>query len=230
MLSELINNNYVITITDEMMQKIATALRCKLETVTNGSKWVLYSGESKKDGYICTLTSSNFIVKKYTNGVEPVSTAKPSTIINQSLNGNSLKGFRLCYTNGKNGATFFAFANNNTPSISLSFVISTAELSNGNMIGVYGFISSGYAFWIDGGEEFNIPVDDKYGYSDDFVVLTVIPLPNKNVVINGLYTCLINKYQTERYIFELDEKKYFACDDSCGYGKCVIELDDGMIQ
>lgn len=96
-------------------------------------------------------------------------------------------------------------------------------------IGVYGYIGSNYKFWIDGGETYNLYGEETYGYADDYVVMTVIPLPGKNTVIDGLYRCLINKNQTDRYVFSIDGKKYMACDDQTGYGKCVIELDDNML-
>lgn len=71
--------------------------------------------------------------------------------------------------------------------------------------------------------------EETYGYADDYVVMTIIPLPRKNTVINGLYRCLVNKNQEDRYVFSIDAKKYLACDDQTGYGKCVIELDDNML-
>ena len=191
MLSSLVDNSYIVTITDEVMQQIATALRCKLSTVTSGSKWILYSGESTKDGFICSISGSNFTIRQYINGVEQTGTSKPAMVVNQNMNGNNAKNFRLRYANGKNGATFFVFISDTmTSGTQLSVLISTATLQDGSNIGVYGYIASGYKFWIDGGETYTLYGEETYGYADDYVVMTVIPLPRKNTVINGLYRCL----------------------------------------
>lgn len=231
MLSSLVDNSYIVTITDEVMQQIATALRCKLSTVTSGSKWILYSGESTKDGFICSISGSNFTIRQYINGVEQTGTSKPAMVVNQNMNGNNAKNFRLRYANGKNEATFFVFISDTmTSGTQLSVLISTATLQDGSNIGVYGYIASGYKFWIDGGETYSISCENTYGYADDYVVMTVIPLPGKNAVINGLYRCLVNKNQEDRYVFSIDAKKYLACDDQTGYGKCAIELDDNMTE
>lgn len=230
MLSSLVDNSYIVTITDDVMQQIADALRCKLSTVTSGSKWILYNGESTKDGFICSISGINFTIRQYINGVEQTSTNKPATVVNQNMNGNSAKNFRLRYANGKNGATFFVFISDTmTSGTQLSFLISTATLQDKSNIGVYGYIGSNYRFWIDGGETYNLYGEETYGYADDYVVMTIIPLPRKNTVINGLYRCLVNKNQEDRYVFSIDAKKYLACDDQTGYGKCVIELDDNML-
>lgn len=180
MLSNLVDNSYIVTITDEVMQQIADALRCKLSTVTSGSKWILYSGESTKDGFICSISGSNFTIRQYINGVEQTGTNKPATVVNQNMNGNSAKNFRLRYANGKNGATFFVFISDTmTTGTQLSYLISTATLQDNSNIGVYGYIGSGYRFWIDGGETYSISCESTYGYADDYVVMTVIPLPGK---------------------------------------------------
>lgn len=151
-------------------------------------------------------------------------------VVNQTRNGINAKNFRLRYANGKNGATFFVFISDTmTTGTQLSYLISTATLQDNSNIGVYGYIGSGYRFWIDGGETYSISCESTYGYADDYVVMTVIPLPGKNTVINGLYRCLVNKNQEDRYVFSIDAKKYLACDDQTGYGKCVIELDDNML-
>lgn len=94
MLSNLVDNSYIVTITDEVMQQIADALRCKLSTVTSGSKWILYSGESTKDGFICSISGSNFTIRQYINGVEQTGTSKPAMVVNQTRNGNNAKNFR----------------------------------------------------------------------------------------------------------------------------------------
>lgn len=66
-----------------------------------------------------------------------------------------------------------------TSGTQLSFLISTATLQDKSNIGVYGYIGSNYKFWIDGGETYNLYGEETYGYADDYVVMTVIPLPGK---------------------------------------------------
>lgn len=72
-------------------------------------------------------------------------------------------------------------------------------------------------------------LDNYYGYADNFVLMSAIPLKDKNAIIDGLYRCDINKNSEDHYTFDLNGKKYIASDGGIPM-KWAIELDDSMLE
>ena len=71
-------------------------------------------------------------------------------------------------------------------------------------------------------------MSNQYGYADDLILMSAIALKDKTAIIDGLYRCDINKNTNDHYTFDLNGRKYFACDNTT-VCKWAIELDDSML-
>lgn len=221
---------YEADITDDKMQEIATALGCNLQIMTSGSKWLLYKGTNTDNGWLCQIVSNYFEVRKYLNGqITSAGTTGANMQCRVQLNVSlQVKKLVLRYSKGKNGATIFEFTN--YENVNLAYYIAEAPvIGTDEKISVYGYVSSGtYSFSLSDSTSITYNLNNYYGFADNFVLMNVIPLINKNAIIDGLYKCEINKEQNEHYLFDLNGKKYMTSDngETC---KLAIELDDSML-
>lgn len=219
---------YISDITDEKMQEIADALGCKLLIVTEQECWRLYVGDDDENGWECSITSDNYLnVKMCVNGHQVTGASDFVQQCRFSLN-STINNAYLYYSKGKNGAILFNFSNSEN-GINLRYFMGRATLFNGEgNKSVYGSYSNGSLWIYCDGDLIKYSMDNLYGYSDNVVLMSAIAIKDKDALINGIYKCDINKQQDPRYVFELNEKYYLACDGGY-YEKLAIELDDSML-
>ena len=222
---------YEADITDDKMQEIATALGCNLQIVTSGSKWLLYKGENTENGWLCQIASGYFEVRRYINGQATSTNTSGNNMQCRVLitNSSNIKSLSLRYSKGKNGASLFKFGTEGN--VILQYCMAEATVAGTNeKIAVYGYISAGYyMFSLSDSSSISYSLDNYYGYADNFVLMSAIPLKDKSAIIDGLYRCDINKYTDEHYVFDLNGKKYMTSDDGV-QAKWAIELDDSMLE
>lgn len=225
------SEEYEADITDEKMQEIATALGCNLLIITSGSKWLLYMGTNTDNGWLCQLVSDYFEVRRYLNGQATSTGAVGTNMQCRVLLTNSpiVKKLSLRYSKGKNGASLFKFGTEENAILQYC-ICEASVVGTDEKIAVYGYISGGsYMLSLSDSTSITYNLDNYYGYADNFVLMSAIPLKDKNAIVDGLYKCDINKYTEEHYVFDLNGKKYIASDDGTNC-KWAIELDDSMLE
>lgn len=224
------SEEYEADITDEKMQEIATALGCNLQIMTSGSKWLLYKGNNTDNGWLCQIVSGYFEVRRYING-QATSTNTTGTNMQCRVsitNSSSIKNLSLRYSKG-NGAALFKFGTEENAILQYC-ICEASVIGTDEKISVYGYISAGtYMFSLSDSTSITYNLDNYYGYADNFVLMSAIPLKDKNAIIDGLYRCDINKNSEDHYTFDLNEKKYIASDGGIPM-KWAIELDDSMLE
>lgn len=224
------SEEYEADITDEKMQEIATALGCNLQIMTSGSKWLLYKGNNTDNGWLCQIVSGYFEVRRYING-QATSTNTTGTNMQCRVsitNSSSIKNLSLRYSKG-NGAALFKFGTEENAILQYC-ICEASVIGTDEKISVYGYISAGtYMFSLSDSTSITYNLDNYYGYADNFVLMSAIPLKDKNAIIDGLYRCDINKNSEDHYTFDLNGKKYIASDGGIPM-KWAIELDDSMLE
>lgn len=223
---------YEADLNDDKFKEIATALGCNLKILTEGSRWLLYKGTDDQNGWVCFVNNNYFTVTRYIKGqVSSDTTSSNRQCYIQLSNSSAVKLLRLTYSKGKNGVVLFKFGNDDGSNILYYCIAEASMVDSGDKIAVYGYIDNGsYRLNLSGGELINYGLGsiNNYGYSDNFILMSAIPLKYKNAIVDGLYICEINKEQTDHYLFDLNGKKYMASDNSAAY-KWAIELDDSML-
>ena len=222
---------YEADITDEKMQEIATALGCDLQIMTSGSKWLLYKGTNTDNGWLCQIVSGYFDVRRYINGQPTSTNTTGSNMQCRVLLTNSpiVKKLSLRYSKGKNGASLFKFGTEENAILQYC-ICEASVVGTDEKIAVYGYISGGsYMLSLSDSTSITDNLDNYYGYADNFVLMSAIPLKDKNAIIDGLYRCDINKNSEDHYTFDLNGKKYIASDGGIPM-KWAIELDDSMLE
>lgn len=211
------NSDYwVSAVDDTKIQEIATAIGVKVNTITPGSKWILYRGDDSHSttGYLLQIDGSYFRISTLINNVAPSSSnnVKISVKLDRSNNDYGAKNAEFHYVTCKNGDVIFGISNRaeNADITDLSWGILTGTNIKEDVERVVYRTTT--TIFTDVSTQLETFVANSTGSAKtDFVVLAPFALGALYIVCPNVYVMQYGKdYGIGNYGFMLNSKKYFV--------------------
>ena len=223
---------WVPDINDAKIQEIATAISAKVNTITPGSKWILYRGDDSHNttGYVLYTEEKFFYIRTLINNVTPSSSNNVSMRIslNRTTGDTGAKNAEFHYVTCKNGDVIFGVSNRyeNTDITDLSWGILTGTNIKEDVERVVYRTSS--TIFTDASTQIEtFEANSTYSAKTDFVVLAPFALGSLYIVCPNVYVMQYGKdYNIGNYGFILNNKKYFVPNVLDNTHRIALELPD----
>lgn len=209
------NSDYWVSdVNDVKIQEIATAISAKVNTVTPGSKWILYRGDDSHNttGYVAWIEGNYLRIGTLINNVAPSNSAnvKISVGLNRTNNDSGAKNAEFHYVTCKNGDVIFGVSNRaeNADITDLSWGILTGTNIKEDVERVVYKTAS--TIFTDASTQLETFVTNSTNFTKtDFVVLAPFALGSLYIVCPNVYVMQYGK-DSGNYGFMLNSKKYFV--------------------
>ena len=227
------NSDYwVSAVDDTKIQEIATAISAKVNTITPGSKWILYRGDDSHSttGYVVMLDGMYLRIGTLINNVTPssVNNLNISVRIDRSRNDSNAKNAEFHYITCKNGDVIFGVSNRieNADITDLSWGILTGTNIKEDVERVVYRTTS--TIFTDASTQLETFVTNSTGSAKtDFVVLAPFALGSLYIVCPNVYVMQYGKDSgIGNYGFMLNNKKYFVPNVLDNIHRIALELPD----
>lgn len=233
------NSDYwVSAIDDTKIQEIATAIGAKVNTITPGSKWILYRGDDSHNttGWEFSVNSERLYVNPIIQNINPNQKDNRHVTISRDnrLDTSSAITAKFHYVSCKDNNVVFGISHvfDTTTSIEdLYFNIMSGKdvNDNSNRI-IYAYRGNVTQLYTDASVSSEIDnTQISSGIQNDFIVLAPFAIPSLHIACEGVYWPLFGKnvdYSLNNYGFELNNKKYFVPNASNTSKRIVLELPD----
>ena len=211
------NSDYwVSAVDDTKIQEIATAIGVKVNTVTPGSKWILYRGDDSHNttGYELYTGENLFYIRTLINNVAPSSSNNVSirVSLNRTTGDTGAKNAEFHYVTCRNGDVIFGISNRgeNADINDLSWGILTGKNIKEDVERVV--YRTTKTIFTDVSTQLETFVTNSTGSAKtDFVVLAPFALGSLYIACPNVYVMQYGKdYSIGNYGFILNNKKYFV--------------------
>ena len=232
---------WVSDVNDTKIQEIATAIGMKVNTVTSGSRWILYRGDDihNTTGWEFSLDGNVLYIKPIIQNINPTSIDKLRVGLYRSnmLDEEGAKTAKFHYVSCKYNNVAFGISNvyESTTSVEdLYFNIMSGKdvNDNSNRI-IYAYRDSVSQLYTDVSASSEVDnTNISIGIQNDFIVLAPYAIPNLHIVCEGVYWPLFGKdvtYNLNNYGFELNNKKYFVPNANSTSKRIALELPDSTL-
>lgn len=228
------NSDYWVSdVNDAKIQEIATAIGVKVNTVTPGSKWILYRGDDSHNttGYVAWTENSFFRIGTLINNVAPSSSGnnlKISVRLDRSNVDSGAKNAEFHYITCKNGDVIFGMSNRteNADITDLSWGILTGTNIKEDVERVV-YRTSNTIFTDVSTQLETFVTNLTNSTKTDFVVLAPFALGSLYIVCPNVYLMQYGKdYGIGNYGFMLNSKKYFVPNVLDNSHRIALELPD----
>lgn len=227
------NSDYWVSdVNDAKIQEIATAIGVKVNTVTPGSKWILYRGDDSHSttGYVVLIEGNYLRIGMLINNVAPSGSAnvKISVRLDMTKVDSGAKNAEFHYVTCKNGDVIFGISNRaeNADITDLSWGILTGTNIKEDVERVVYRTSN--AIFTDVSTQLETFETNSTGSAKtDFVVLAPFALGSLYIVCPNVYVMQYGKdCGIGNYGFMLNSKKYFVPNVVGNNSRIALELPD----
>ena len=227
------NSDYWVSdVNDAKIQEIATAISAKVNTVTPGSKWILYRGDDihNTTGYVAWFENSYLQIGTLINNVEPSigNNIKISVELNRTTSYHGAKNAEFHYVTCRNGDVIFGISNRaeNADITDLSWGILTGTNIKEDVERVVYRTSK--TIFTDVSTQIETFGKNSTDFTKtDFVVLAPFALVSLYIVCPNVYVMQYGKdCGIGNYGFILNNKKYFVPNVPGNTYRIALELPD----
>lgn len=227
------NSHYWVSdVNDAKIQEIATAIGVKVNTVTPGSKWILYRGDDSHNttGYVVWIDNVYLRIGTLINNVAPSgnSNVKTSVRLDRTDIGLGSKNAEFHYVTCKNGDIIFGISNRdeNEDIKDLSWGILTGTNTKEDVERVVYRTAS--TIFTDASTQIEkFEMNSTEFTKTDFVVLAPFALGSLYIGCPNVYVMQYGKdYNIGNYGFMLNNKKYFVPNVLGNIYRIALELPD----
>lgn len=224
------NSDYWVSdVNDAKIQEIATAIGVKVNTITPGSKWILYRGDDNHSttGYVVLIDGSYLRIGTLINNVAP--SGSNNLKISTRLDRNSgAKNAEFHYVTCQNGDVIFGISNRaeNADITDLSWGILTGTNIKEDVERVV-YRTSSTIFTDVSTQLETFESNSTMSAKTDFVVLAPFALGSLYIVCPNVYVMQYGKdCGIGNYGFMLNSKKYFVPNVLDNSHRIALELPD----
>lgn len=227
------NSDYWVSdVNDTKIQEIATAIGVKVNTVTPGSKWILYRGDDSHNttGYVAWIENNYLRIGTLINNVAPSSSSnvKISVNLNKSNGDSFARNAEFHYVTCKNGDVIFGISNRteNADITDLLWGIFTGTNIKEDAERVIYRTNS--TIFTDVSSQLETFETNSTTFSKtDFVVLAAFALGALYIICPNVYVMQYGKdCNIGNYGFVLNNKKYFVPNALGNQYRIALELPD----